>query len=199
LVAQAADADEDGSLGTKLLADIRTIFAERSVSFLASVDLLSSLSKLDESPWSEFEMTPRKLARRLKPFGVRSERNTTGSVRGYRLEDLKDAFARYLADHPSEASEASETMREQQKQSDTSGASDGSKCQTDLNVRKETAGQRPILTLLTDTDALRPENRSSARGFTPPTGPGRCDDCGCHIATQGHKPDCPANEGTDTL
>jgi hypothetical protein len=101
LVDRAADADEDGSLGAKLLADIRSVFAERSMPFIASVDLVASLCKLDESPWGEFDMTTRKLARRLKPYGVRSERNTTGSVRGYRLEDFKDVFARYLADHPS--------------------------------------------------------------------------------------------------
>lgn len=32
------------------------------------------------------------------------------------------------------------------------------------------------------------------RLFMPPTGPGRCGDCGCHIETQGHKPDCTAIE-----
>ncbi len=38
------------------------------------------------------------------------------------------------------------------------------------------------------------ETRSS---FVPPTGPGRCEECGCHVATQGHKPDCPANPDND--
>jgi hypothetical protein len=33
----------------------------------------------------------------------------------------------------------------------------------------------------------------NATGFTPPAGPGRCDECGFHIATQGHRDDCPAN------
>ena len=27
-------------------------------------------------------------------------------------------------------------------------------------------------------------------GFVPPSGPGRCRDCGWHVPTQGHKPDC---------
>ena len=153
LVDQAAGADEDGSLGTKLLADVRAIFTERMAPFIASADLVSSLCKLDESPWSEFEMTTRKLARRLKPFGVRSERNTTGSVRGYRLDDLKEVFSRYLADHPSEASEASETTLDQEQPSDTSQASDGSKRQTNSSVRQTTAVQSLFLTDLTDTDA----------------------------------------------
>jgi hypothetical protein len=33
--------------------------------------------------------------------------------------------------------------------------------------------------------------------FTPPTGLGRCPRCGCHIATQGHQPGCPANTEGD--
>jgi hypothetical protein len=33
-----------------------------------------------------------------------------------------------------------------------------------------------------------------ASGFTPPTGVGRCDECGWHIATQGHLRGCSANE-----
>jgi hypothetical protein len=191
LVDRATDADEDGSLSTRLLSDIRTIFAERAVPFIASVDLLSSLSKLDESPWSEFEMTTRKLAWRLKPFGVRSERNTTGSVRGYRLDALKDAFGRYLADDPSEASEASETQREQPRPTDTFKPSDGSIRQNEIIRQRETPDQRPLLTLLTDSDAPPPDNGSNGPGFTPPTGPERCDRCGCHVPTQGHKPKCP--------
>jgi hypothetical protein len=156
LVDRAADADEDGSLSTKLLADIRAIFAERQTSFVATVDLVSSLCKLDEAPWGEFDMTARKLARRLKPFGVSSERNTTGSVRGYRLDVLKDAFARYLADDPSEASE---TLCELARPIDTSNPSDASIRQNEMIRQNETAVQTPFLTLLTDSDAPPPKAR----------------------------------------
>jgi hypothetical protein len=34
----------------------------------------------------------------------------------------------------------------------------------------------------------------SAEGFIPPSGPGRCEGCGWHIASQGHAPGCPANK-----
>jgi hypothetical protein len=30
-------------------------------------------------------------------------------------------------------------------------------------------------------------------GFQPPTGPGRCPECGWHVETQGHHPECTAN------
>ena len=91
--------EREESLGIRLLDDMRVGFGDDDVKFTSAT--LEALCKLDESPWGEFDMTTRKLARRLKPYGVRSERNTTGSVRGYRLEDFKDVFARYLADHPS--------------------------------------------------------------------------------------------------
>jgi hypothetical protein len=29
--------------------------------------------------------------------------------------------------------------------------------------------------------------------FTPPSGPGRCRECGCHVAAQGHRDGCSAN------
>lgn len=44
---------------------------------------------------------------------------------------------------------------------------------------------------------VKPENVKSDSpppGFRPPTGPGRCPECGWHDETQGHQPDCPANE-----
>lgn len=205
LVSQAADADEDGSLSTKLLTDIRAIFVERQAQFIASADLVSALRGLEESPWSEFEMSARKLSWRLKPFEVRSVRNSTGNVRGYRLNDFHEAFDRYLAAHPSEASEASETSDDLQKLTDGSQPSDGSKCQTDSSVRHETPGKTMFLTDLTDTDApppddditrLNPRRRQRTRGkFRPPTGPGRCPQCGWHPESMGHADGCTANGG----
>jgi len=35
--------------------------------------------------------------------------------------------------------------------------------------------------------------RNPIVGFTPPSGPGRCAECGWHIPAQGHQPGCPAN------
>lgn len=64
-------------------------------------------------------------------------------------------------------------------------------CQTD------STGQAALLTLLTDADAP-PQETGPPPGFTPPSGPGRCADCGFHTATQGHRDNCPANERTTT-
>jgi putative DNA primase/helicase len=37
-------------------------------------------------------------------------------------------------------------------------------------------------------------SHKSGTGFARPTGSGRCEHCGWHIATQGHAPGCPANK-----
>jgi len=44
----------------------------------------------------------------------------------------------------------------------------------------------------TEPGAAEPP-QGTTPAFTPPTGPGRCDDCGWHIPRQGHRDDCPAN------
>lgn len=39
-------------------------------------------------------------------------------------------------------------------------------------------------------EAAEPDPPEPLPAFTPPTGPGRCTDCGYHIATQGHREGC---------
>jgi hypothetical protein len=160
LTAGAGEADEKLSLSLTLLSDIRTIFAEfNNVSFMSSANLVGELRKVEESPWSDFDLNARKLAQRLKPYGVVSVRDATGDVRGYRREDLHDAFMRYLRQ---DASDTSETTDEQAEPSDTRKSSDTSIRQTE-NVRQiEPAAQDIFLTGLTDSDDLPPENGAAA-------------------------------------
>jgi hypothetical protein len=149
LTAGAAAADESQSLGVALLVDIRDVFSARAVSFISSADLVAALQKVDESPWSDFELNPRKLAARLKPFGVTSTRDSAGDVRGYRLEDFCDPFERYLRQ---EASECVSTGSEQRKPSDTEMSSDTSIRQTEITCQNISAVQQPFLTVLTGSD-----------------------------------------------
>jgi hypothetical protein len=98
LTRQKADADRDDSLAVKLLGDIRTVFETRSE--MATTELIHALSEVPESPWNDnIELSPRKLARMLKPFGVSSRQLWEGgkNVRGYHIKDLRDAFSRYLS------------------------------------------------------------------------------------------------------
>jgi hypothetical protein len=51
------------------------------------------------------------------------------------------------------------------------------------------------LTGLTGSTGLKetPTEPGASGTFTSPTGPGRCPECGWHPTTQGHAPNCPAN------
>ena len=102
--AQAAIAagSDDPSVRATLLADIRTIFAERRSEKLSSTELVGALIALEGRPWAEWKggkpITPNSLASLLKPFGIISGTiridNTT--PKGYQLAHFEDAFARYL-------------------------------------------------------------------------------------------------------
>jgi hypothetical protein len=98
-----------------LLSDIRNIFKQANVSRMASGDICTRLSAIEEHPWPELRdgkpITACQLARLLEPLEIRPRQYRTGEtiVRGYDLEDFTDGFSRYLADG-----------------SDISGISDGS-------------------------------------------------------------------------
>jgi hypothetical protein len=92
---QAAE-DESESLHVRLLHDVQNIFASMPhVGFLSTTLLLGELRKVDEAPWHDVELTSRKLASWMKDFEIKPRHNTAKTERGYHLEDLLDAFARY--------------------------------------------------------------------------------------------------------
>ena len=66
MTADAAQAD-DGSLGERLLADLRTVFGTDDR--LASATILARLRELEESPWADLDgrgLDARGLARLLR-------------------------------------------------------------------------------------------------------------------------------------
>lgn len=129
----AAEQEAAESLGQRLLGDIRELYDSFTMSFMPSRDLVMRLTKLDDAPWHDLELTTRGLSDRLRPYGITPGRDVTGKVRGYRLEDFADAFGRYLAYTPSETVNTSENRSDQEERLDGSGASDGSNRQTDPN------------------------------------------------------------------
>ncbi|HEY0227779.1 MAG TPA: DUF3631 domain-containing protein [Mycobacterium sp.] len=141
LVDAADEADEDRSHGVRLLADIKQIFDENRMSFLPSQQLVNGLRGIDESPWGDFELTRSKLAYRLSEFRIKTRHNPAGTARGYRLEDFEDAFTRYTRQDPSEPSKP---QLKADFESDGSGASDASSCQTDSKRQDENAHYQPI-------------------------------------------------------
>lgn len=97
------------SLGIKLLADLRTIFG--NVDHLATEDILTQLHRIEESPWGDLRGKPidaRGLAQRLRPYEVKptTVRILASTPKGYRREDLHDAWLRYLGPPPQESATA---------------------------------------------------------------------------------------------
>lgn len=97
-----SDSADDDSAGVMLLTDLQTIFKEDGALHIASNDIVNKLVEIEERSWSEWyhqkPITPRQLARLLKPFGVTPATVRIGSrtAKGYRLEDFHDAFSRYI-------------------------------------------------------------------------------------------------------
>ena len=101
-----------GSLGVRLLADLRSIFGEAAK--LATTELLDKLVALEESPWGDWKGKPldaRKLSFFLKPYGIGPKPLRIGRdvFKGYERSDLLDAWTRYL---PPEDSLASPSPKE---------------------------------------------------------------------------------------
>lgn len=87
------------SLGVRLLADLRTVFAGRQEMF--TTDIITALVAMEEAPWGDLKGKPiddRRLARYLRPYSVVSRDVRLGErvLKGYRAEDLHDAWQRYL-------------------------------------------------------------------------------------------------------
>ena len=90
--------DEPQSAGVLLLRDIAEILERRIGDRIGSADLCEELCRLEESPWAEWRrgdpITARGVAKLLKPFGIRPNRDRTGSF--YALRDFADPLNRYL-------------------------------------------------------------------------------------------------------
>ena len=97
------DEGEDQSIGVKLLADIRAVFAGRSDDRITSLGLATELHVMEDRPWPEYgrarkPISVNQIARLLKPFAIVPRKIWIGgeSVRGYPIASFNDAFARYL-------------------------------------------------------------------------------------------------------
>lgn len=96
LIAAENAADVEASLGIRLLTDIRDVFTNWTVSFRTSQELVNDLMKIDEAPWRDMNLTTRRLSDLLRPYGIKPTKNTAGTARGYPVEDMSEAFTRYL-------------------------------------------------------------------------------------------------------
>ena len=89
----------DSTLGERLLADLRDVFGDADV--MRTETILAALHKISEAPWGDYyghPLSPRDLAKLLRPYGVRStDVKIDGAAwKGYRREHLHDPWDRYL-------------------------------------------------------------------------------------------------------
>jgi hypothetical protein len=110
LVAEATSNDDEASLNVRLLSDIADTFAEEGSAFLNSPRLAILLTTISDAPWEDMGLNANKLSRRLRDYGIKPKRNSTGTERGYRREDFADAFRRYLPVSRQKLSEPSEPL-----------------------------------------------------------------------------------------
>lgn len=101
------NAENTVSTGTELLADIREVFQTKGEDKLSTKSLLAELTRDEEKTWATYNrglpMKPPQLAKCLNGYGISpgSIRTYKGTPKGYRLEQFKEAFARYLDTTPS--------------------------------------------------------------------------------------------------
>jgi hypothetical protein len=93
----------EGSLGVRLLTDIRTLLGDREA--IRTKDLLNALTNMEESPWADIRGKPlsdRSLAVRLRGYEISSKDVRVGEWhgKGYAKEDFYDAWQRYLPVEP---------------------------------------------------------------------------------------------------
>jgi Protein of unknown function (DUF3631) len=91
--------ERDPSLGVRLLADLKSIFGVAQE--MTTEAILRALHALNT--WNDLKGKPlndRGLAQRLRQYEIKPKILTDGSHRGYKREDLNDAWDRYLAAPP---------------------------------------------------------------------------------------------------
>ena len=106
-------AQDTGSTGTRLLADLRDVFGDEPELFTQTI--LDKLHALAESPWADYAygkpFSARDLADMLKEHQVKSHQVRIGkdSRKGYHRAELEDLWTRYLPPRSAETSETAET------------------------------------------------------------------------------------------
>lgn len=114
------------SLGVRLLMDVRDLFGDLDQMF--SEDLVKGLVKIEEAPWGDLhgkELTHRGLAQRLSAYGIKPRDVRVGLLhkKGYRREDLHDAWIRYCP--VADVAEPSWELREEEEAGQEEGKEEG--------------------------------------------------------------------------
>ncbi|MFD9503935.1 DUF3631 domain-containing protein [Streptomyces sp. NPDC060035] len=116
---EASRANDKGSLGIRLLTDLRD-HVLIGIDRLPTIAILDRLNSLDDAPWADLNGKPldnRRLSKMLgeymttdnDPIGSRNIRTAGGILKGFFTKDLEDAWARYCPPPPSTTAATSAT------------------------------------------------------------------------------------------
>ncbi|MER6794407.1 DUF3631 domain-containing protein, partial [Amycolatopsis mediterranei] len=95
---------QPASIGVRLLADIRQIFAAENTDRMVTAELIRELHAIEDGPWTDVQGKPldsRRLAKELDRYLVRPKdlKISGKTLKGYRIDGdggLADAWSRYL-------------------------------------------------------------------------------------------------------
>ena len=93
---------DEASYGVRLLADIKAVFGDGRRD-LNERDLLAHLYGIEEAPWGEWEIKPKRLADLLRPYGITGPGECGSETRrreGIPARAFGSAWSRYLAPSP---------------------------------------------------------------------------------------------------
>jgi len=149
--------DKKTSWGVKLLEDCRTIFLAHAEltgeTEIAKVQMVQELKKLPDAPWDGWDYDSNKLSRKLRHYGVPSDTKVGPAdkrVRGWKLADFEDAWARHLPPVGRAAEESAPSVLNEI--SDHPSTQDEPKAEEWTDGRKDGAGQNEIASGRPGTD-----------------------------------------------
>jgi len=151
------------SIATELLGDIQEIFETKCVTKISTTDLIQALISDEEKSWATYnrgnQLSPKQLANRLKPYSIYSKTVRLGynTAKGYELDQFRDAFERYLTQHPpfypSQSNDSSEANNDE-----GFHVTDRRSVTVTRNL-KETPRTTPVLDCDSVTDKTPPEGK----------------------------------------
>jgi putative DNA primase/helicase len=99
----SSDREDDNSAAVLLLGDLKRLYEDHEVDRLSSAAIVAALVEMEDRPWPEWRkgekpMSAVSVSRLVKPFGIGPKQIRVGerTCKGYRREDLEDAWNRYL-------------------------------------------------------------------------------------------------------
>lgn len=137
--------EAEDSLRVRLLVDIKTVFEPTRPSEIGASELCEALCAIEAAPWATVSrgrpLTPARLARMLKGFGISAVKTAARNV--YRTADFDDAFPRYVPASPVQSSIVPQTLgavRENQLSEVPSANSDGTLKNADSLTESKPSG-----------------------------------------------------------